>query len=178
MNKETTYGLRPEQLARLLGLAAESEEAPKRAGTSRTPAKLLRELLASERLLDPQTPDSLPAVLNRPCNEVLAARGRTMNDLLLDSETDLTVVQTLKDYGKEFARRRGSKAKQAAATVIYYGAIASALVFHGKKISQHSHQKLHDAYTQLEQKPWIPSELKDLFRRAMDFSRPSRQEPE
>jgi hypothetical protein len=91
---------------------------------------------------------------------MLGVARQTLRDLLLDSKTDLAVIKTLKDYGKKLVRRGGPEAKQAAATVIYYAAIASALVFHAHKITQHSCQTL------LEQKPWVPPELKDLFRRA------------
>jgi hypothetical protein len=90
-----------------------------------------------------------------------------MSDLLLTPSTDLTVLETLKNYAKELARSGGPEAKQTAATVIYYAAIASALVFHSHKITRHSYEKLHRAYTELEQKPWIPSELMGLFGRAL-----------
>jgi len=123
-------------------------------------------MLSGELPLDPAIPDSLPAVLNWPSDEVLAAAGRTMSSLLLDSSTDLAVLETLKDYAKELARRSETEAKQAAATVLYYAAIASALAFHGHKITQHSYQKLHQAYAELEQKPWVPPELKGLFEKA------------
>jgi len=52
-----------------------------------------------------------------------------------------------------------------AETVIYYASIAGALVFHQEKITQHSYGKLQEAYADLEQKKWIPSDLKDLFKR-------------
>jgi hypothetical protein len=45
-------------------------------------------------------------------------------------------------------------------------AIASALVFHQHKISHHSYEKLDKAFTQLERKPWVWPELKDLLAKA------------
>ncbi len=123
-------------------------------------------MLSSKLVLDPAIPDSLPAVLNWPSDHVLAAAGRTMSGLLLNSSTDLAVLETLKDFEKELARRSETEAKQAAATVLYYAAIASALAFHSHKTTQHSYEKLHQAYAELEQKPWVPSELKDLFEKA------------
>jgi hypothetical protein len=163
---ETTYGLSPERLARLLAIGLQSADDLNNLSTGRGPGEILMEMLTLELPLGPAVPDSLPAVLNRPCDEMLGVARQTLRDLLLDSKTDLAVIKTLKDYGKKLVRRGGPEAKQAAATVIYYAAIASALVFHAHKITQHSCQTLREAYAELEQKPWVPPELKDLFRRA------------
>ena len=62
--------------------------------------------------------------------------------------------------------RGGTEADQATATVVYYAAIASALLFHQRRITEHTYDKLEKAYGDLEQKDWIPSELKELFRKA------------
>ncbi len=167
MKDETTYGLSPEQLARLLAIGLPGSEAQDDTAAPPTPAEVLRDMLESKLTLDPAIPESLPAVLNRPCEEMLPAAGRTISDLLLDSKTDLSVIKAVKDYAKELARRGGTDAQEAAATTIYYAAIASALVFHGHKITRHSYEKLQEAYAELEQKPWGSSELKDLFRKAL-----------
>ena len=166
MKKETTYGLTPRRLARLLSLGLRKSRGRKGARQDQTPAVALRERLSRKLVLDPTVSDSLPAVLNRPCHELFPAADRTMSDLLTDSRTDPAVIRAIKDYAGELARRSGPEAKQAAAIVIYYAAIAAALVFHNQSITDHSYEKLHDAYGKLEQEPWIPSELKDLFRKA------------
>jgi len=166
VKEDTTHGLNPEQLARLLALGLQNSNAQGDLDDSGTPANVLKEMLATKLPLDPALPDSLPALLKRPCDDIAAAAGRTLRDLLLDSTTDLAVIKTLKDYGKELVRCGGPDAKQAAATVIYYAAIASALAFHQHKISRHSYERLQEAYADLAQKPWIPSDLKNLFKRA------------
>lgn len=169
MKNDTTYGLSPELLARLLAVGLPDNNAQGNTGASRTPAQVLQDMLHGKLPLDPALPDSLHAVLNWPSDKVLAATDRTVNDLLLDSSTDLAVLKTLKDYAKALVRRGGPQTKQAAATVVYYGAIASALVFHRRRITEHSYEKLREAYEELERKAWIPSELKDLFQRARSF---------
>jgi len=166
VKEETTYGLSPKQLAKLLAIGLQDGDGKSNSGMSRGPGEMLQEILAAEPPLDPSAPDSFPAILNRPCDELLPTVGRTTSDLLLDSKTDLSVMKTLKDYYKALARPGGPEAKQAAVTVIYYAAIASALVFHAHKITKHPYQTLREAYAELEQKPWVPPELKDLFRRA------------
>lgn len=166
MKDDTTYGLSPEQLARLMALGLEGADAQKRLAASRKSAQAFQEMLTTRLPLDPANPDSLPAVLNRSCDEFLSAADRTMGDLLLNPETDLAIIRSLKDYEKELVRRGGREAKQAVATTVYYAAIASALVFHQNKITQHSYQKLHEAYVELGRKPWVSSRLRELFRRA------------
>lgn len=166
MKHETTYGLSPEQLARLMALGLEGADAQKRLSASRKSAQAFQEIFADKLPLDPADPDSLPAVLSRSCDEFLSAADRNMGDLLLSPETDLAIIKSLKDYGKELVRRGSQETRQAAATALYYGAIASALVFHDDKITQHSYEKLHEAYAELQRKAWIPSGLKELLRKA------------
>jgi hypothetical protein len=168
---ETTYGLSPERLARLLAMGLQDSDAMESPGAGRPPGEVLQDMLSRELPLDPTISDSVPAVLNRPCNELLPTGGSTIRDLLLSSKTDLAVIKTVKDYGKQLARRGGSEAAQAAVTVFYYSAIASALAFHQHKISQHSYQKLDKAFTELEQKPWVSPELKGLFEKAQAICR-------
>jgi hypothetical protein len=167
--EETTYGLSPKHLARLLAIGLEKNDGENKLGDTRTPAQELQEILTSKLSLDPATPDSIPAILNRPCGELLPAAGRTIGDVLLDRATHLGIIRTLKDYGKQLVRRSDTKSRQAAATVIYYAAIASALLFHRQKISRHSYENLNEAYAQLHEKPWIGPKLKDLFKKAQEI---------
>jgi hypothetical protein len=170
MKEETTYGLKPDRLARLLGLGLEGAHLQEAVPAAKTPpegeAVVLAEMLRNKAPMDPALADSLPSVLKRPCDELLPAARRPVGDLLLDSETDLSTIETLKDYAKELVRRSDLKAEQAAATAIYYAAIAAALVFHKQSISRHPYVKLQEAYGELERKTWIPLELKDLFSKA------------
>lgn len=166
MKDHTTYGVDPERLARLLAIGIESADGQNNLGDGRFPAELLQAMLASKLSLDPAVLDSLPAVLNRSCDELHPLPDRTIGDLVLDAKTDLAVIKALKEYGKELVGFQRLEAKQAAATVIYYAAIANAMVFHGQKITEHSYPKLQQAYAKLEQTVWIPSELKKLFRKA------------
>ncbi len=166
MKQETTYGVSPKRLARLLAIGLEKNDRENNLADTRTPVDELRDMLGAKLSLDPAKSDSIPAILKRPCDEMLSAYGQTIGYLLLSPKTDLNVIRTLKDYTKELVSRCPPNAKQAAAIVLYYAAIASALVFHRHKITQHSYEKLQKAYTDLEQKPWVPPELKDLFRRA------------
>jgi hypothetical protein len=178
VREDRTYGLSPARLGRLLALGQQGGPGQANPRHGPTVSELLQEILSSDLPLDPTLPDSLPVVLNWPSHEVLAVSGQTIGELLLDCRTDLEVIKTLKDYGKELARRGRPGMKQAAATAIYYAAIASALVFHRHKITKHSYRSLQEAYAELEQKPWVSSGLKDLFRRALAVCRQRMGEPQ
>jgi len=171
VKEETTYGLSPQRLARLLAIGIEGACEGEDPAACRALTDVLKEMLDNKLPLDPSLPDSLPALLNWTSDQVLAAAGHAMSNLLLDPKTDLSVIKVLKDYAKELARRGAPEAKQAAATVIYYAAIASALAFHEHKMSLHSYEKLHEAYIELRKKAWIPPELKGLFRKASEACR-------
>lgn len=166
VKKKTIYGLSPERLARILALAARPGDSAKSSPSEPTPAEVLQGILSAGPPLDPSAPNSLPTILDWPCREVLTAARRKIGELLLDPETDLEILRALKEYGKTLAGRRRTESQQIAATAIYYAAIASALVFHDRRITRLSCQKLHEAFTRLEGEQWVPSELKDLLRRA------------
>ena len=171
MKKKTTYGLSPRRLTRLLAIGKKGGDAPTGTGVSKTPAEILRGILSSTLPLDPDSPNSLPVVLDWTGRKVLSASGRKIGDLLVDTKTDLEVLRGLKEYGKTMASGTSVKAKQVAATAIYYAAIASVLVFHEHKISHHSYERLDKAFTKLERKSWVSPELKDFFGKAQAFCR-------
>lgn len=171
MEEETTYGLSPEQLARLLAIGLEQKDKRMSGQVSRTKSEMLRHMLASELPLDQGMPGSLPGVLKRPCEELSNVAGQTLGQLLVNPQTDLEVIGTLKDYAKVLSRRRAHEPEHAAAIVIFYAAIASALVFHGEKITRHSNATLREAFSQLASKHWLPMELRGLFQQARELCR-------
>jgi hypothetical protein len=166
MERDSTQGLSPHQLARLLALGAKAPAPRDASPDHRTPAQVLDGMLGHRLTLDEVGPESLPAVLGRPCEELLFDLGRTLGEVLLDPGAEAAAVGLLKDYGKALARRREPGASHAAATALYYAAIAAALAARGEKITQHSYGKLEGAFAKLAAKPWMPPALKALFDRA------------
>jgi hypothetical protein len=171
VEEETTYGLSPEQLAHLLAMGLHQKDKRGSGEVSRTNSDMLEDMLKSELPLDPAIPESLPAVLKRPCEELSDVAGQTLSQLLLSPETDLAVIRALKDYGKALSRRGARKSGRAGAIVIYYAAIASALVFHRHKITRHSYETLREALLQLAKKNWISAELRELLRMGREACR-------
>ena len=167
MTGETTDSTSPERLAQLLAMGLRDHHSGGSPGDTETLTEVLDDMLDAQLPLDPTLPNSLPTVLNWTSEEVLSAARRSIRDLLLDPRTHLDVITTLKDYIKELVRRRSPGEEKTAVRVIYYAAIASGLVFHGRKITRHSFETLHGAFTELDRKTWIPSDLRDLFVKAL-----------
>ena len=161
----STFDLKPERVAQLLaaGWHDENGQAGAAAGDAEDG---LRELMTRPVSLRPALPESLAAVLERPCEEMAPHVGRAIGDLILDAETGIAELETLKDYGKQLVHHARTPPARAAATCLYYAAIAAALVRHRRKITEHSGRKLIDALADLEDRPWTPPELKGLFRAA------------
>jgi len=132
----STFELKSVQLARLLEMGGDAPE----------PAadELLREWLA----------------------QPLPGNERSCGELLHDPAAGADALTELKDHGKRLVRGAGSEAERAAATALYYAAIAAALVHTGAKISEHPDAKLAASFADLAARPWLPPGLAELLRRA------------
>ena len=151
MNEKSTLALTGVQLARLLALAAgKGDEGPSEPPTAEGKLRaLLRQSVAGE------------------------PGARTVADVLLGRETDLAALRALKDRAKTLVRAAAAEADDAAATTVYYAAIARALVDHGERLSRHSAEKLAEAFSKLERMSWMPPDLIALFAKARTRCRAS-----
>jgi len=163
MDKDTTFGIKPEGLAGLLGIAMAGKS---KAETDRVAGELLRARLAGTLPLDTAVVDALPAIIGRLNKELVPLSGRPLGEVLADPNTDPKTIKMIKDFGKKLASRKDSDADHAAGVVIYYAAIASALLFRDEKITQHSFASLACSFDLLLNKPWMPTELSRHFSKA------------
>ena len=166
MADESTVGLSPERLAKLLAVGAEDIPDAEGLPPVEVTAEILRARLSNPLPLDQAALDSVPAILRRPCEELRPLAGRPLAEILLDPAADPTVIATLKDYGKAMSLRWRGGALHGAAVAVYYGAIAAALVCHGRKITTHSYRGLDHSFATLIGKPWMAPELAELLARA------------
>jgi hypothetical protein len=99
-------------------------------------------------------------------NELKALSGSSIEELLLDGKTQPPVLMQIKEYAKERGTSAKDETEREAALAMYYAAIASALVHHNAKISDHpcTHQK--EAFSKLGRTDWMPSSLTTLFQAA------------
>lgn len=137
-----------------------------------TTAELLRQRLGGALPLEHIIVDSLLDVLHGYQRDLLPLSGRPLSELILSPITELAVLQTIKDHGKQLARRPGcSDSERDCGLSLYFAAIASALVFHGQKITTHSWESLQRSFAALIEKPWMTQELRALLARAREACR-------
>jgi len=108
----------------------------------------------------------LTSVLMHVYREVGSQAGRSIKKYLLDPGTSIEVLREIKEHHQRVARTARSEAERRIATAVYFGAIASALVFHRQKMTSYSFDKLKQAIHKLLDTPWIDPELKGLLEQA------------
>ena len=168
MKRDTLYGLSPEKLSRFLAIGLEDSDGQDGSPPEGTSGEALQNMLNTKLSEVSSIRDFLTAILNQLPNKVFPAAEGTMAETLVAPGAPLALIETLKDYSKSLVRHAPREDQKVAARAVYYAAIANALVFHKHKITQHSYEKLQKAFAVLEQKTWIPSDLKDLFKKAKE----------
>jgi hypothetical protein len=167
MDKEsTTFGLRPEKLARLLNIGSDTDGTNNAVNPEERKAELLQDWLAATLPLDAVLLESLPVILQRLCRQLQPNVGKQFRKVLKDPQTDILVIKKIKDYSKKLVVSAKSEAEHDAATVIYFAAIASALLFHNTKITKFSHKTLDESFSKLINEKWINADIAELFSQA------------
>jgi len=110
--------------------------------------------------LDPSVVDSLPDVVKGLSSGLQSLAGLPTGELLQDPTTEIATNKKIKQYAKDSGTSTGSEDKNDVFLVVYYAAIASAMVFNHKKITQHSYKK-----------DWVIEEIKGLFHGAQRLCR-------
>jgi hypothetical protein len=175
--KSKTFGLTPKKLANLLKIGSDIEDPDGRMSPEQEKAELLYDRLADLFPLDsvPQgafslIQDHLSGVLNLQHNEAVG-------EILQNSKSDIAVIRRIKGYYNKLSEHTDSKNECDVAVVIYYAAIACALVFHNEKISKFSYRRLERSFSSLISKSWVSTELVKLFTEAHQLCQnPSRRQ--
>jgi len=171
MSKDSTLGLNPESMARLLGIALYSDSGEGKDDSAHTTAQLLKARLAGTLPLDTTVVEELPAILGQLRKDLMPLGGRTLGEVVTDSKSDLGAIKKIRRYAKKMASRKRTEADRAVAVAIYYAAIANALVFHDAKVTTHSYESLEASFAKLINKPWMAAELTRLFANALKLCR-------
>ena len=152
-SEPTTYGLDSKGLAELLRIAVE-----------RDPGEVLEAMLERPRTREWSAKEADGT--GRPRQQTLPPDRRSLGEVLLDRSTPLEVLEGIKRHSKRMARRRRDEAEHGAAVSVYYAAIASALAFHGEKISSQSWKDLARSFAALVRLSWMPEGMTRHFRTA------------
>jgi hypothetical protein len=131
-------------------------------GGGRSDVQVAADLLR-DRLADP--PPLADAVVDSP------PEGKSLGDVLLDSNTELGVLEAIKNYTKALSKRWEEGPEHAVAVSIYYAAIAAALLHHGRKITAISYAKLVCSIDMLIEAKWMDLRLAKLLADARDLCR-------
>jgi hypothetical protein len=173
--KKSTFGLRLDQLEDLFAVAS-GDRTPTRAGdTDERLAKTLRrhltEVLPGNALF---SPSSAKGSDNKQ-SDLTSLTGRSLLQVFFSPETSTSQLQVIKETSKRLTATSDSESELAVGTTIYHAAIASCLVHHSKKITQHSYEKLVESFTLLIGKKWMAFELVELFSQARRICKKKRR---
>jgi hypothetical protein len=164
MTKESTsFGLDPEQVRHLLKIGEDTKRSKRRMSEAEKKEEMLHRLLSGTLPLEKSQIDMLPAVLGQLCRTLGLLAGESIISLVQNPAADISLIERIKQYGRELSDHAHSEDEREVATVIYFAAIANALMFHKSKISKLSYEKLESAFLRLMKEAWISSELRVLF---------------
>jgi hypothetical protein len=165
----TTSGLRPDKLAQLWNIGSETDQAESDVDRDSKKTELLRDLLAGALPARSPKGESQSIEKTHLQSVVSSIADKPIEKLIQNSGTDVALIRKVKDHGKKLSDRAKSKAEYHVANTVYYAAIASALVFHDKKITKYSYRDLDKYFRRLDKEKWIPEALRSLFSRAAEY---------
>ena len=166
---DSTFGFEPQHLANLLDLSinqdsSQNEGPPEEMASYK--ADLLTKQLSANLPMDSALAQALPGVLQRVCQELEPLTTGTILKVLCDATVEFGVIDRLKGHAKKLTKLAGSESDREVAVVIYYAAIAHALVYSDKKITTRAHDSLRAAFDKLSATAWVNSDLVSLFSQA------------
>lgn len=171
MDRKSTYGLKLEQLTKILSLGADDAIPPAGFCDEKMIATHLRSQLAEPLKEDSELLASLGPVLERSGMKKSGLVGKSLCSVLLDEGTDIDLLGAIKTCGKKLSFTVVHETESSIGVTMYHAAIAAALLGHGERISSSSFEKLIDAFDQLAAKNWMLVELVDLFTKACGVCR-------
>jgi len=167
MSTKSTYGLRYEQLMKLLCAGAANSVAREERDVQAFAARI------QSYLDDPLHGDSLLAHVLRSAMELMGVSGslagRSVCEVLLDAQSPMALLGAVKLAGKQMSHTDLDETEHAVGVIVYHGALAAAMVYHNKKITQSGWKKIGQGFATLADKGWMPPHLSHLFRQAGDL---------
>ncbi len=177
MDKEAKkIELTGEQKTRLLSLGLEPKLNEDGIDIDVKKADLLYDVLSHPMPVDISVINSMPTALKGLCQRLPAVAGEPLGDLLQNPERGISVIKQIKEYAKQSGTSATSEIESDIFLVIYYGAIANALLFHNMKITQHSYKDLEQFFCSFTKKDWVLSELTELFKKAQKYCKEKLEE--
>jgi hypothetical protein len=167
MDKKSTFGLKLGQLADLFNVGIEKADPVDQACDDQEIADLLQSQLTTALPKDLVLFDSVLMMMGRLGCDARSLAGKSLGEILLDSRSDIGLLQIVKDYTKEMSSDSISEAQSAVAIALYYASLASSLVYHNKKITKYSYEALAQNFASLADQRWMAPQLAELFTKAI-----------
>lgn len=145
------HGTTADQLARLLAFHDQSDRFWE-------PGEL-RAILAHQLQLPPGVDD----IADTPTSGK-STQPSSQRDLLCSDDPPVPLLLAMKDSAKAAGQDPNAPLPEEVATVLYFGAIAAALVRLDRRISRLDNAGLAWGFQWALEQPWLVDELRDLFR--------------
>lgn len=168
---KTAFGLSPEKLVEFMRLGEGEEQSQPKKAINEDKTRLLGDRLRAPLPFGYRGADRVSALAKQLYEETLILAGRTIGDLIMNPETDPVVLGDVKDYAKYQSEIADSEAEKETAIVVYYHAIASALVYHDQKITTYSYRELDKFFSLMMSKKWILPKIHNMFNKAQRICR-------
>ena len=164
--ERSTFGLSTAKLIKLLGVVKESHRTTGRQTRKHAQGLLLDRWLSKRVAFDVLAADTGLPLEGGQQAMVRQAKERPLGSHLLDPDTQPFILTLIKELAKEEVLVAKSGEARDTAKALYYGALASALVFQKKTISTQNQDELRVAFAHLAQAPWVRQDLVKLFDQA------------
>ena len=166
MEKKSTYGLRRDQMADLFALGAQDPDPVTEKHHDETLRALLHEQLTCVTPRGSLLRETLNMLIDPAGTQATGLDNKSLGEILVSPPSDLELLRALKDASKMLSCTLDSQSDTALARTIYFATVAAALVHHDAKITQMTNETLAESLGLLLEKPWMTSELIELFSQA------------
>ena len=109
------------------------------------------------------------------CRGLRTVAGAPLGELLQNAKTEIAVLRRIKEYAKTRGKGAGSDVEKDVFLALYFAAIAAALVFHDKCVTEHRSRDLSVFLNAFAQARWVPLHISELLRRAVGRTRQADQ---
>jgi len=166
--KSKDYRLTEEAKARLLHLSMEGEQPEIDNPTDNSQKQdMLYDIMISSLPKGESVSDLLPCFLKGVCGRLPLVAGESFEKILQDPKADLSKIERIKIYAKQKGLAAGSEVEKEVLLAVYFAAIASAIGFQNKKITQHTTENLQCYFQSYLDEDWLLDEMKDIFQRGL-----------
>ncbi len=166
MDKRTVFGAHPDDVRRFLDDCLTSPPAEEVPNETAHYAQLLQEQLAETCPVSGCLSRSGSWLLDRVQERVLLDLSRPVREVLLDAQTGLDTLEEVKSRYKKWSEKTPDTRMRRVYTVLYFAALARALVSHNRRITRHSNAYLIHSFEVLSAEPWMDPAIRELFGKA------------